>query len=161
MLNLQTKQKQSLQLSLKLWLPLLQAPLQDLEKIFKDHSYDNPFLECKSNFESSYPSSSYSSGGDYNKQGFIENTTLSQTSLYDKISEQLEAPLFPTPNSQKVANEILYNISSEGYFEGDIEQIAIACNTTKEFVQNVRQDFQNSNLQEWVLLIWKSLLSFN
>lgn len=136
---LQPKQKQSLQLSLKLWLPLLQAPLDELETIFKEKSYENPFLEYTSNIESSYSSR----GSDFEKRAFIENTSLSKESLYDKISEQLTAPLFPTPNSQKVAFEILNNISNEGYFEGDIEQVAITCNTTNEFVQSVRKRFAN------------------
>ncbi|QFR48791.1 RNA polymerase factor sigma-54 [Sulfurimonas lithotrophica] len=128
--NLHTTQKQGLQLSLRLWLPLLQAPLQDLETIFKEHSFDNPFLEYKSSFESNY-----SSGG------FIEEINLYKESLYDVVSNQIEAPLFPTPTSQKVAHEILMNIDSEGYFEGDIENIANNCNTTKEFVESIRQRF--------------------
>jgi len=128
--NLNTAQKQGLQLSLRLWLPLLQAPLQDLETIFKDHSFDNPFLEYKSSFESNY-----SSGG------FIQEINLHEDSLYDVVANQIEAPLFPTPNSQKVAHEILSNINSEGYFDGDIESIAINCETTNEFVESIRQRF--------------------
>ena len=128
--SFQAKQKQSLQLSLRLWLPLLQAPLQDLETIFKEHSYDNPFLEYQSSFESSY-----SSGG------FIEEMNLHKESLHDVVLNQLEAPLFPTPSSQKVAKEILLYIDSEGYFEGDIEKIAIKCNKTIEFVEGIRQRF--------------------
>lgn len=50
-------------------------------------------------------------------------------------------PLFPTPNSQKVALEILCDINEEGYFEGDIEQIAITCNVYKEYVESIRQRF--------------------
>jgi RNA polymerase sigma-54 factor len=128
--NLNTSQKQGLHLSLRLWLPLLQAPLQDLETIFKEHSFDNPFLEYQSSFESNY-----SSGG------FIEEINLYKESLYDVVSNQLDAPLFPTPNSQKIAQEILSNIDSDGYFEGDIESIAIKCNTTNEFVERIRQRF--------------------
>jgi RNA polymerase sigma-54 factor len=128
--NLNTAQKQGLQLSLRLWLPLLQAPLQDLETIFKEHSFDNPFLEYKSSFESNY-----SSGG------FIEDINMHEDSLYDVVSNQIDAPLFPTPNSQKVAREILSNINSEGYFDGDIETIAVECNTTNEFVESIRQRF--------------------
>jgi RNA polymerase sigma-54 factor len=133
---LQTKQKQSLQLSLKLWLPLLQAPLSDLEEIFKEKSYDNPYLKFRSNYESSRYS-------EFNKQGFLENTLTNKESLYDKLSNQIQPPLFPTPNSQKVAHEIIFNLSHEGYFEGDIEKIAIKCKTTKEFAQSVRQRFSN------------------
>lgn len=135
-MHLQTKQKQSLQLSLKLWLPLLQAPLSDLDDIFKEKSYENPFIK----YRPSYESKSYS---DYDKQGFIENTLLSKESLYDKLIDQITPPLFPTPNSQKVAREIVFNLSSEGYFEGDIKKISIKCNTTKEFVESVRARFCN------------------
>lgn len=137
--NLNTTQKQGLQLSLRLWLPLLQAPLQDLETIFKEHSFDNPFLEYQSSFESNY--SSVSSGSSDSKSNFIENTSLYEESLYDIVSSQIEAPLFPTPMSQNVAHEILLYIDSDGYFEGDIEKIAIKFNTTNEFVESIRQRF--------------------
>ncbi|WP_415396214.1 RNA polymerase factor sigma-54 [Sulfurimonas sp. CS5] len=128
--NLNTSQKQGLQLSLRLWLPLLQAPVQDLETIFKEHSFENPFLEYQSSFESNY-----SSGG------FIEEINLHKDSLHDVVLNQLEAPLFPTPNSQKVAHEILLYIDSDGYFEGDIESIALKCNTTNDFVEKIRERF--------------------
>ena len=71
-INLQFKQKQSLQLSLKLWLPLLQAPIQELDTLLKEHSFDNPFLEYQSSFESSYSSSSSSTDGD-ERRNFIVN----------------------------------------------------------------------------------------
>jgi len=137
-LSLQFKQKQTLQLSLKMWLPLLQAPLQELEHIFKEHSYENPFLGCKSSFETSL-SSNY--GGEDNKRDFIENVGDYQESLHDKLIEQIDAPLFPTPNSQKVALEIIYDINDEGFFEGDIELIAMKCNTTESFVESIRSRF--------------------
>lgn len=132
--NLYTHQKQSLQLSLRLWLPLLQAQVQDLESIFKEHSFENPFLEYTSSFESNYSSSKKQSG-------FIENYALYKESLYDKLQNQLDAPPFPTPNSQKIAHEILLHINSEGYFEGDIEEIAIKFNTTDSFIEGIRQRF--------------------
>ncbi|MEA3499196.1 MAG: RNA polymerase factor sigma-54, partial [Campylobacterota bacterium] len=140
-LGFQAKQKQSLQLSLKLWLPILQSPISELENIFKEKSYENPFLECNSSFESSYSSSSSSSYTSDDKSSFIENMSLYNESLYDKVLNQLDGHLFPTINSQKVAQEILCDINSEGYFDGDIESIAIKCKTTKEFVQNIRQRF--------------------
>lgn len=128
--NLSTTQKQGLQLSLRLWLPLLQAPLQDLETIFKEHSFDNPFLEYKSSFESNYSSGE-----------FIEEINIHKESLYDVVSSQIEAPLFPTPNSQNIANEILSYINTDGYFEGDMESIAQEHATTQEFVESIRQRF--------------------
>ncbi len=140
-MNLQFKQKQSLQLSLKLWLPILQSPLEDLERIFKDKSYENPFLEYKSKQERSYTPSYNSYEGKQNKQSFIENIKINKESLYEVISNQLGAPLFPTPKSQNIAHEILLHINDEGYFEGDITKIAIKYNTTDEFVENVRKRF--------------------
>ncbi len=143
-IRLNVKQKQSLQLSLKTWLPLLQAPLQELDTLFKEYSYENPFLEVNSHFESNN-FTSRSIGGDENsndKRGFIENMSIYHESIYDKIDEQISAPLFPTPNSQKVAHEILFMINDEGYFEGDIEKIAIKCSVTADFAESIRQRFK-------------------
>jgi len=141
--SLQLKQKQTLQLSLKTWLPLLQAPLQELDTLFKEYSYENPFLEVNSHFESSsFNKASYASNED-DKRGFIENMSIYNESIYDKIDSQICAPLFPTPNSQKVAHEILFNINDEGYFEGSIERIAIKCKVTNEFAESIRQRFKH------------------
>ncbi|MEA3352515.1 MAG: RNA polymerase factor sigma-54 [Campylobacterota bacterium] len=140
-LNFQVKQKQSLQLSLKTWLPLLQAPLQELDTLFKEYSYENPFLEVNSHFESSSFSNSSYNNSDENKRGFIENMSLYNESIYEKIDSQISAPLFPTPNSQKVAQQILFYINDEGYFEGNIESIANRCKVTNEFAESIRQRF--------------------
>lgn len=141
-LNLQYKQKQSLQLSLKLWLPLLQAPVQELDNILKEYSNSNPFLEYQSSFESSYPSSSAVPDGETDRRNFIENMSVYVPSLYDRLEEQIDDQLFPTPNSQKVAREILYDITKEGFFDGNIAQIAIDCNTTESFVESIRLRFR-------------------
>ncbi|HHH18944.1 MAG TPA: RNA polymerase factor sigma-54 [Campylobacterales bacterium] len=141
-LNLQYKQKQSLQLSLKLWLPILQAPVQELDNILKEYSNSNPFLEYQSSFESSYSSSPSIPDGETDRRNFIENMNVYTPSLYDRLEEQIDEQLFPTPNSQKVAHEILYDITKEGFFEGDIAQIAIDCNTTETFVESIRQRFR-------------------
>ena len=137
--SLAVKQKQTLQLSLRLWLPLLQAPLQELDTLLKQHSYENPFLEHMSSFEIS-DSSRYDGDGD-TKRGFIENTSTYKESLYDKLLGQICEPLFPTPKSQKIALEILQHIESDGYFTGVVEEIAILCNTTNEFVETIRKRF--------------------
>jgi len=140
-IRLNVKQKQTLQLSLKTWLPLLQAPLQELDTLFKEYSYENPFLEVNSYFESrSFTNSSYS--GDDEKRGFIENMSIYHESIYDKIDDQICEPLFPTPVSQKVAREILFYINDEGYFEGNIQRIAEACSVTDTFVESIRQRFK-------------------
>lgn len=140
--SLQLRQKQTLHLSLKTWLPLLQAPLQELDTLFKEYSYENPFLEVTSHFESNNFRGSSFGGTEDDKRGFIENMSIYNESIYDKIESQICAPLFPTPNSQKVAQEILFYINDEGYFEGNIERIAIKCNVTNEFAESIRQRFK-------------------
>ena len=131
-----TAQKQNLNLSLKLWLPMLQSSLQDLEQHLKDVSYENPFLELKRPKEYYNNFTSQGTSGE-----FVESLATYSASFNDKISEQICAPLFPTPNSQKVALEILCDINEDGYFEGDIEKIADTCNVYKEYSENIRQRF--------------------
>lgn len=131
-INLQFQQKQSLNLSLKLWLPLLQLPLQELSSHLETISYENPFLEVKRPFE--HAMSSHSSG-------IIEELVMGSESLHEKILEQIVPPLFPTPISQKVAHEILCDINEDGYFDGDIDKIALTCNVYKEYVEKVRLRF--------------------
>jgi RNA polymerase sigma-54 factor len=130
-INLEFKQKQSLNLSLKLWLPLLQLPLGELSTHLETLSYENPFLEVKRPFEQNLGSS----------HGIVEELVLGSESLHEKVIEQITAPLFPTPISQKVAHEILCDINEEGYFDGDIDQIALTCNVYKEYVERIRQRF--------------------
>lgn len=131
-INLQFQQKQSLNLSLRLWLPLLQLPLQELSSHLETISYENPFLEVKRPFE--HTMSSHSSG-------IIEELVMGCESLHEKILEQIVPPLFPTPISQKVAHEILCDINEDGYFDGDIDKIALTCNVYKEYVEKVRLRF--------------------
>lgn len=130
-LNFQFQQKQSLNLSLKLWLPLLQLPLQELSTHLETISYENPFVEIKRPFERNLGNSS----------GIIEDLVLGSESLHEKVLEQIIPPLFPTPISQKVAHEILCDINEDGYFDGDMEQIALTCNVYKEYVEKIRQRF--------------------
>ena len=135
-LSTSVAQKQNLNLSLKMWLPMLQSSLQDLEKHLKNVAYENPFLEIKK------PKEFYNNFMPQGTSGeFIESLALYRESLNDKISGQICAPNFPTPNSQKVALEILCDINEEGYFEGNIEEIANTCNVFKEYVESIRQRF--------------------
>lgn len=135
-LSTSVAQKQNLNLSLKMWLPMLQSSLQDLEKHLRNVSYENPFLEIKR------PKEFY---GNFMPQGtsgeFIESLAIYDESLCDIVSEQICSPNFPTPNSQKVAMEILCDINENGYFDGDIEKIAVTCGVYKEYVESIRQRF--------------------
>jgi RNA polymerase sigma-54 factor len=62
--------------------------------------------------------------------------------LYDILEEQIDSEIFPTNNSKKIAYEILYDINSDGFFEGDIGSIALSCNTTDNFVESIRERFR-------------------
>ncbi len=136
-LSISTAQKQNLNLSLKLWLPMLQTSIQDLESYLTNLSYENPFLEVtkSKDFYSNFTSNGTSGE-------FIESLAFYSNSLNDKLSDQIEnESLFPTPNSKQVALEILCDINENGYFDGDIEKIAITCNVYKEYVESIRQRF--------------------
>ena len=131
--SISTAQKQNLNLSLKLWLPMLQTSIQDLESYLTNLSYENPFLEVtkSKDFYSNFTSNGTSGE-------FIESLAFYTNSLNDKLSDQIENDsLFPTPNSKKVALEILCDINELGYFE----KIAITCNVYKEYVESIRQRF--------------------
>ncbi|AXX88549.1 RNA polymerase factor sigma-54 [Arcobacter suis] len=136
-LSISTAQKQNLNLSLKLWLPMLQTSIQDLESYLTNLSYENPFLEVtkSKDFYSNFTSNGTSGE-------FVESLAFYSNSLNDKLSDQIEnESLFPTPNSKKVALEILCDIDENGYFDGDMEKIATTCNVYKEYVESIRQRF--------------------
>ncbi len=128
-------QKQELQVgfNLKMWLPLLQSPLQELENHLNTYKSDNPFLEVKSPINK----------GDFfsKSSDFVEELVIDKQSLYEKLFNQIEPPLFPTPKSQNIAFDIIEQINEYGYFYGSIEKIAIKNSVTNEFVENIRTRF--------------------
>ena len=84
-ISLSATQKQNLNLSLKMWLPMLQASLQDLDTYLTNVSYENPFLDVKKPKEFYSNFSSSSSSGE-----FIESLAFYHTSLNDKLSDQID-----------------------------------------------------------------------
>lgn len=147
--NLSLKQKQLPRLSMQTWLPLLQCSLSDLDKHLQVISNENPCLEVSSGFEVSESSSDSAHRAYQQYQNRVSNAStdeiewmsVSTQSLYEKLDEQIAAPLFPTPISQKIAHQIIYYISDEGYFEGDVKTIAEQCGTDAYKVEQVRQRF--------------------
>jgi len=146
---LNLKQKQLPRLSMQTWLPLLQCSLSDLDKHLQVISSENPCLEVSSGFEVSESSSERSHRAYMEYQNHVSNASsdeiewmsVSSQSLYEKLDEQIAAPLFPTPISQRIAKQIIYYINDEGYFEGDVEAIAQQCETDAYQVEKVRQRF--------------------
>lgn len=146
---LNLKQKQIPRLSMQTWLPLLQCSLSDLDKHLQTISSENPCLEVASGFEVSEGSSDRSHRAYLEYQNHVSNASsdeiewmsVSTQSLYEKLDDQIAAPLFPTPISQKIARQIVYFINDEGYFEGNIEEVAQQCNSDTYQVERVRQRF--------------------
>lgn len=147
--NFNFKQKQLPRLSMQTWLPLLQCSLSDLEKHLQVITNENPCLEIKSGFEVCESSSQKSHSAYMESQNHVSNSSsdeiewmsVSKESLYEKLDFQISAPLFPTPISQKVARQILMYITEEGYFDGDIKEIAEQTGTDVHKVEQIRQRF--------------------
>lgn len=144
--SLSFKQKQLPRLSMQTWLPLLQCSLTDLDKHIGNIALENPCLDVKSSIEISQSSSAkgYATYQNYVSNASsdeIEWMSVSKKSLYEVLDEQIAAPLFPTPISQEIASQILFYINDDGYFEGDIENIAEVCHTDAYKVEQVRQRF--------------------
>ena len=84
-LSISTAQKQNLNLSLKLWLPMLQTSIQDLESYLTNLSYENPFLEVTK------PKDFYNNFTSTGTSGeFVESLAFYSNSLNDKLSDQIE-----------------------------------------------------------------------
>jgi len=141
--NVSTTTKHKLSQTLRSWLPILQADLESLNETLKEASKENPFIEIQSGSEVKN-SSKKSYQQTYQKNAVsneIEALTLSKKSLYDKLYEQIEPPLFPTKRSINIAFEIIENINDDGYFDGSIKEIAKKLDTTLEQVERVRKRF--------------------
>jgi len=135
--------KHRLSQTLRSWLPILQADIESLEETLKDSAKDNPFVEIVSGSEVKKTSKKYDEHR-YKKNSVsteIEALTTSKKSLFDKLYEQIEAPLFPTKRSVNIAYEIINNLNDNGYFEGSISEIAKKFDTSLEQVERVRKRF--------------------
>lgn len=143
------KQKQLPRLSMQTWLPLLQCSLSDLDKHIQIIANENPCLEVKSGFEIAEGSSDRSHQAYFEYQNNVSNASsdevewmsIATQSLYEILDEQIVAPLFPTPISQKIARQIIFYINDEGYFEGDINEVAQQCGVDAYQAEAVRQRF--------------------
>ncbi len=128
--------KLSLSTTLRSWLPILQADIDSLEEVLEPFTKENPFISIKSGYEKSYQTIRKK---EY--QSSIEALNFYEKSLYDKLYEQINPPLFPTQKSRDIAYEIIENINEEGYFEGDIKSIAKKYKTDESSVEKIRLRF--------------------
>ena len=121
--SVETKNK--LSNTLRNWLPILHSSLSELGEAMSPFVESNPVVEVSSgfeeNFESRIPRKLISSSVANSRTEQIEALTIQSRSLYDVLDEQLEAPLFPTPISQKIAQFVVANLDENGYYEGESE----------------------------------------
>ncbi len=140
--NLKTK----LSPTLKSWFPILQSSTMDLEEVLGDFVQENPFVDIQSNIQENLPTMRYTKPikQHLDKKYIsdkIEALSVYEKSLYECLEAQITPPLFPTPISQKIALNIIDDINDEGYFEGDIEEIAKYCGVESSLVERTRLRF--------------------
>ena len=145
------RRNQSLQLKTRLsgtlrsWLPILQSGIEELEERLKEFEKENPYMQVRSGFEERFGSASAAKparrGEHSSSSEVIEALTLYEKSLYEVLVEQINAPLFPTPLSEEIAYAIIEEIDSEGYFEGDVQDIAARLGVEPAAVEKIRERF--------------------
>ncbi|MDE5603189.1 MAG: RNA polymerase factor sigma-54 [Helicobacter sp.] len=140
--------KAKLSSTLKSWLPILQSGMQDLEETLGEFAKENPYFDIKSKIAKDF-SSCKKTNRDLPKgaraiQGqndSIENFCIQEESLEESLLAQILPPLFPTQTSQNIALKIIENLNEEGYFEGDIKNIAKECHCSSEEIEKIRKRF--------------------
>ncbi|BBG65627.1 RNA polymerase sigma-54 factor RpoN [Hydrogenimonas sp.] len=141
--NVQLKTK--LSGTLRSWLPILQSGIEELEERLREYEKENPYMQVKSGFEEQFgtppAARSVRRAESTSSTEVIEALTLHQSSLYETLHEQVNAPLFPTPQSEKIAYAIIEEINGEGYFEGSVEEIGRRLGVDADMVERIRERF--------------------
>ncbi len=118
--------KHKLSNTLRNWLPILHSSLSDLGEAMAPFVESNPVVEVSSGYEEDFekriPKKIINSSITNSRTEQIEALTIQSRSLFDVLDEQLGAPLFPTPISQKIASFVVANLDENGYYEGDSEE---------------------------------------
>lgn len=143
-------QKGKLSSTLKNWLPLLQAGLNDLSERLSENLSNNPFCEVrtreheeiKEDEEREYHEDEhYQSFEKSSKKEFREELALRESSLFEDVREQIGPPLFPTEKSQNIALKIAEHLDDGGFFDGDYEDIEAKTGASRDEVERVRCRF--------------------
>ncbi len=139
-----TTQKGKLSQTMRSWLPLLQADIESLKEELDKVAKHNPFVEIKAPQEVSSTKSrskTYKESQKNSNATEIESLTTTTTSLFDKLHEQIVAPLFPTQKSKDIAYFIIENINENGYFESDSVSLAKKIGVDVATFERVRARF--------------------
>ena len=145
------RQKQSVETKHKLsntlrnWLPILHSSLSDLGEAIAPFLDANPVIEVKSgyeeNFEAKIPRKIISRAVSNSRTEQIEALTIQKGTLYELLDEQLEAPLFPTPLSQKISHYVVANLDEFGFYEGDTKEFCQKNAIDEDFFEKTRLRF--------------------
>lgn len=137
--------KQKLSSTLRNWLPILHASLGDLEEAIAPMLEGNVVAEVASGYEENFSkkiTKAVLNGSSKNPQSdHIEALTIASQSIYDVLFEQVNASLFPTPQSEAIATKIIEGISSEGYYEGNSAEDAASLGVSEAQFERVRERF--------------------
>ncbi|MEO1928425.1 MAG: RNA polymerase factor sigma-54 [Nautiliaceae bacterium] len=135
-MKLKTKVSNKLSTKLISFLPILKANADELFEEIKEISKENPYIEVRNK---RFVTVSNLKNANTNE---IEALSVAKKSLYESLIEQIEnSNLFPTSKSKRVAFEILKDINTEGFFEGDEKEIAKRVGIKEEEVKKIRERF--------------------
>lgn len=137
--------KHKLSNTLRNWLPILHSSLSDLGEAMAPFLESNPVVEVASGYEEDFekkiPRKIISRAVSNSRTEQIEALTIQHKTLYEVLDEQIGAPLFPTPLSQKIAQFVIENLDENGYYEGDTEEFCFKNSLTCEAFEKVRLRF--------------------
>lgn len=137
--------KHKLSNTLRNWLPILHSSLSDLGEAMSPFIEGNPVVEVTSGFEENFekfiPKKIISSSVSNTRTEQIEALTIAYRSLFDVLDEQIGAPLFPTPLSQKIASFVVANLDENGYYEGESEAFCTKENINISEFEKIRLRF--------------------
>ena len=141
--SVETKHK--LSNTLRNWLPILHSSLSDLGEAMTPFVEANPVIEVKSGYEEEFekkiPRKIISRAVSNSRTEQIEALTIIHKTLYDVLDEQIGAPLFPTPISEKVAHFVVENLDEFGYYEGNTEEFCQKNEIAIDFFEKTRLRF--------------------
>ena len=141
--SVETKHK--LSNTLRNWLPILHSSLSDLGEAMAPFVESNPVVEVESGYEEEFekkiPRKVISRAVSNSRTEQIEALTIQKRTLHDVLDEQLEAPLFPTPISQDIAQFVVANLDENGYYEGDNAEFCEKHDITDEAFEKIRLRF--------------------
>ena len=135
--------KTRLSTTMRDWLPILQAGIEELEDELKRFEARNPYIRIESGYESRMADVRPAAAPRRDDEGidWMERLAIESSSLYRTLFDQIAPPLFPTPKSEAIARSIVESLDEEGYFAGDIEAIAAAHGCDVQTVERVRRRF--------------------